>query len=224
MFSEGAAGGNAETSSANNSKKRKLDSSSKRKAEVPQVILKPKPKSKWNGPRDLFHREMGYMSKSQPQCAQIFRSKFYGSLFSAERLELMHQMEGHEGCVNCLNFNYSGTKLASGSDDMQIKIWNYGVGKLITSFNSQHRSNVFQAKFLPLIGLDNMIVSCSRDCTVKLTELNPSGTVGSTRKLVNHRGPVHKLSTSLDNPQIILSVGEDGAIFSTDIREDKPQL
>jgi WD40 repeat protein len=51
---------------------------------------------------------------------------------------------GHDGCVNCLNFNYAGTKLASGSDDLEIKIWNYTVGKLLTSFNSKHRSNVFQ--------------------------------------------------------------------------------
>lgn len=108
------------------------------------MLKKPKPKHLWNGPRELLNREMGYRGKMQPQVAEVFRSRFYGSLFSAERLELMKKLDGHTGCVNCLNFNYAGTKLASGSDDLTIKIWNYGLGKLITSFQSGHRANVFQ--------------------------------------------------------------------------------
>jgi WD repeat-containing protein 42A len=113
-------------------------------ANLPNVLQKPKPKCSWNGPREIFQRELGYRSKVQPQSCEVFRSKFYGSLVSAERLELMTKLEGHDGCVNCLNFNFAGTKLASGSDDHQIKIWNYGQAKEIASFHSKHRSNVFQ--------------------------------------------------------------------------------
>jgi len=87
----------------------------------------------------------------------------------------MLKLEGHQGCVNCLNFNYSGTKLASGSDDLDIKIWNCTLGKCITSFHSGHRANVFQARFMPFIGMDTMIVSCARDNQVRLNELSSSG-------------------------------------------------
>lgn len=69
---------------------------------------------------------------------------FYGSLFSAERLELMSKLEGHQGCVNCLNFNSSGTRLCSGSDDLDIRIWDYNRGKCDISFPSGHKANVFQ--------------------------------------------------------------------------------
>ena len=91
-----------------------------------------------------MRRELGFSAKAQPQASEIFRAGFYGSLFSAERLELMCKLDAHKGCVNCLNFNYAGTKLASGSDDLEIKIWNYSLGKCITSFQSGHRANVFQ--------------------------------------------------------------------------------
>jgi WD repeat-containing protein 42A len=226
---EGASGSGANanteaSSSSSSSAAKKMKLEGKMKQEVPPVLLKPKPKSSWCGPREILNRERGYQGKMQSQSAEIFRSKFYGSLFSAERLELMHKLEGHQGCVNCLNFNYSGTKLASGSDDLQIKIWNYGVGKLITSFNSSHRANVFQAKFLPLVGLDNIIVSCARDCQVRLTELDSSGGVAASRKLAQHRGPVHKLSVGLDNPQVVLSCGEDGVVYNIDIREEKAHM
>ncbi|ODN01395.1 DDB1- and CUL4-associated factor 8 [Orchesella cincta] len=202
-------------------KKKKM--SSKSNQDLPQVLKKPKPKHSWNGPRELLNRELGYSSKMQPQTAEVFRSRFYGSLFSAERLELMKKLDGHNGCVNCLNFNYAGTKLASGSDDLTIKIWNYGLGKLLTSFQSGHRANVFQAKFLPLVGLDNMIVSCGRDNQVRLTELDETGEVASSRKLAQHKGPAHKLSVHPENPQVILSCGEDSVVYSIDIREEKPQ-
>lgn len=133
---------NPESQESSPIKKKKLESKSNQ--ELPEVLKKPKPKHLWNGPRELLNREMGYRGKMQPQVAEVFRSRFYGSLFSAERLELMKKLDGHTGCVNCLNFNYAGTKLASGSDDLTIKIWNYGLGKLITSFQSGHRANVFQ--------------------------------------------------------------------------------
>lgn len=124
------------------------------KKELPRVLQKKKPVHNWNAPKELLRREIGLGCKLQPQSAELFRSRFYGSLFSAERLELMKKLDGHSGCVNCLNFNHSGTKLASGSDDLLIKIWDYGVGKCITSFKSGHKANVFQVlqlKFYELL-------------------------------------------------------------------------
>lgn len=203
--------------------KSKRGKAPKKPAEIPKVLLKPKPKHTWNAPKELLRREFGLPSRAQPQSAEIFRSKFYGSLISVERLELMKKLDGHHGCVNCLNFNYSGTRLASGSDDLQIKIWNYAIGKCITSFQSGHKANVFQAKFVPFNGIDTMLVSCARDNQVRLNELDSTGKVCSSRKLAQHRGPAHKLSVSPDNPHVILSCGEDGVVFNIDIREEKPE-
>ncbi|CAG7835719.1 unnamed protein product [Allacma fusca] len=220
------AGASTEKESAANESKASFPAAKKppkKKHETPKVILKPKPRYNWTGPQEMISREMGYRSPKQPQAAQIFRSNFYGSLYSVERLELMQKLDGHHGCVNCLNFNYAGTKLASGSDDLFIKIWNFGLGKSLASFHSGHRANVFQAKFLPLVGLDTMIVSCARDNQVRLSELNTAGQVWCSRKLAQHRGPAHKLSVSPESPHVVLSCGEDAVVYSIDIREDKAQ-
>jgi WD repeat-containing protein 42A len=76
---------------------------------------------------------------------------------------------------------------------------------------------------MPLVGMDNVIISCARDSQVRLTELDSTGEVGSSRKLAQHRGPVHKIAINPETPHVALSCGEDACIFSCDIRESKPQ-
>lgn len=68
-----------------------------------------------------------------------------------------------------------------------------------------------------------MIVSCGRDNQVRLNELDTTGEVSNSRKLAQHRGPAHKLSVHPENPQVILSCGEDSVVYNIDIREEKPQ-
>ena len=69
------------------------------------------------------------------------------------------------------HFNETGSKLASGSDDQMIFVWDWLRGKKLLSFQSGHTSNVFQSKFLPLTG-DTHIVTTSRDGQVRLAELS----------------------------------------------------
>lgn len=71
-------------------------------------------------------------------------ARFYGSLHSVQRLELMYKLQEHRGCVNALSFNTSGTKLASGSDDLRVVIWDWARGQPLLDFESGHRNNVFQ--------------------------------------------------------------------------------
>ena len=39
------------------------------------------------------------------------------------KLGLFQVLAGHDGCVNCLEWNKSGTLLASGSDDLFVNLW-----------------------------------------------------------------------------------------------------
>ena len=66
--------------------------------------------------------------------------------------------------MNALNFNKSGSKLASGSDDLKIMLWDWtdGAKKPLVEIDSGHRNNVFQAKFMPNCD-DTTIVSAARD-------------------------------------------------------------
>ena len=39
---------------------------------------------------------------------------------------------------------FAGTWLASGSDDLKVVVWDVNTGKPYISFNTGHKSNVFQ--------------------------------------------------------------------------------
>lgn len=124
------------------------------------VLHKEKPKHKWFIVPEVLNRQLGY--NSNIQSSELFQRRCYGSLHCVQRLELMYKLEQHEGCVNSLNFHPDGTLLASGSDDLKVVIWDWKNGKSLLTFETKHRGNVFQSKFLPLVG-DLHIVTCSRD-------------------------------------------------------------
>ena len=50
-----------------------------------------------------------------------------------DNLHKMKLLEGHDGCVNCLEWNRSGTILASGSDDLSVILWDPFQGKFMLS-------------------------------------------------------------------------------------------
>ncbi|XP_033225639.1 DDB1- and CUL4-associated factor 8-like [Belonocnema kinseyi] len=174
------------------------------------VLEKEKPKPKWFVVHELVNRQMG----NNPQ----FACRFYGSLQAVQRLELMRKLNEHQGCVNAISFNQKGNLLASASDDLNVNIWDWATGKRQFSFESGHRSNVFQVKWLPL-DTESLMVTCARDGQVRLLELP----IGKSRKIGSHQGPIHKLATHRETPHVVLSCGEDGKILSIDIRETRPR-
>ena len=141
-----------------------------------------------------------------------------GSLSLVRRLELAYKLEEHEGCVNSLHFNASGSLLASGSDDLKVVVWNWERRKKAFSFDTGHRSNVFQSKFLALAG-DTHLVTASRDGQVRLAELSVTGQCRRTRRLAQHRAAVHNVALVAGNPHLVLSAGEDAAVMAIDVRE-----
>lgn len=183
----------------------------------------PRPVHHWSAPKSVISRQFGFSCNYSPD---LFRFKCYGSLHMVQRLELMYKMRKHDGCVNGLNFNTTGTKLVTGSDDLRIVVWDWTTSEPLLDYSSGHTSNVFQAKFLPYSG-DCHIVTCARDGQVRLGELSSSGVCKGTRKLGQHRGATHKLGLQKDNPHVFLSCAEDGHVLLFDIRmerrKDNPQ-
>lgn len=176
------------------------------------------PKHTWKAISDLSSREYGHSTKTP---ASIFREKVTSSLQMVQRFCLQYKMEYHDGCVNALNFNRIGTLLASGSDDLNIVLWNWVRSRPALVFDSGHRSNIFQAKFMPFSG-DCHVVSCARDGQVRLAELSLTGVCKGTKKLAQHKGAAHKLALELDSPHVFLSCGEDAMTFEVDLRQEKP--
>lgn len=99
--------------------------------EIPAVLLKRKPNYQWNPVKgklifimiiiglcvikllcisELMNRELGSLSKPgrTGKTDVMFEQRFYGSLRTVERLELMYKLNKHKGCVNSINFHPEG--------------------------------------------------------------------------------------------------------------------
>lgn len=97
----------------------------------------------WCAVPSLRAREIGRDSHQ-------FARRVCGARGLLQRLELQGRLERHTGCVNTLHFNPSGTRLASGSDDLRVVIWDWARRKAELEFDSGHKSNVFQVRKISL--------------------------------------------------------------------------
>ncbi|XP_058057881.1 DDB1- and CUL4-associated factor 8 [Anopheles bellator] len=194
--------------------------------EIMASLQTAKMKSKWNVLRDLEQRQrFGTAAAGVPGTSRycransMFTKRAYGSLDLVQRLQLSHYLRGHEGCVNSLNFNATGTMLASGSDDLQINLWSWHTNKLLKSITTGHQLNVFQTKFIEYggYGSEIEIISTGRDGHVRHTRVDPSGG-SNTQLLYRCHQAIHKVAIPASNECAFLTAGEDGKVRMYDLR------
>lgn len=174
----------------------------------------------WRIVPELIYRQYGLTPRriiKKSYFPYQFQQRTNSSLHMVERLELLHKLTKHEGCVNSLNFNKNGQLLVSGSDDLKINVWNWSANKLLGTYASGHSSNIYQTKFIDTDnGMD--IVSSARDGQVRRILVSPSGGSPSSTLLFRNESATHKLALSQCTPQEILSASEDGRIIQCDLR------
>ncbi|XP_012670809.1 DDB1- and CUL4-associated factor 8 [Clupea harengus] len=168
----------------------------------------------WRAVPSLRAREIGWGSGQ-------FVRHVCGARGLVQRLELQGRLERHTGCVNTLHFNPSGTRLASGSDDLRVVIWDWAQLRAELEFDSGHKSNVFQAKFLPHSG-DSTLAMCARDGQIRVAELSATQRCKNTKRVAQHKGAAHKLALDPDSRCSFLSAGEDAVVFGIDLCLDRP--
>ena len=76
--------------------------------------------------------------------------------------------EGHRGQINTLAFSQDGCKLASGSDDHTIKLWNVATGKILQTLKG-HLDSVTSVVFA---ASGNKLFSSSKDGTVRCWDVH----------------------------------------------------
>ncbi|XP_046570882.1 WD and tetratricopeptide repeats protein 1-like isoform X1 [Haliotis rubra] len=130
------------------------------------------------------------------------------------RLGLEKELEGHQGCVNCLEWNEDGTRLASGSDDVQVIIWDPFHHRSQTTVRTGHQGNIFSVKFLPNCN-DSIVVTGAADCKIRVHDLNLKDT---TQVFSCHAGRVKRIATAPNVPFMFWSAAEDGTVMQFDLR------
>lgn len=79
-----------------------------------------------------------------------------------EQLNLENKLNGHDGCVNAVEFNSTGDLLVSGSDDSKVILWDWARNSMRFSYPSGHLDNIFQTKIMPFSD-DQKIVTSAAD-------------------------------------------------------------
>ncbi|XP_037079395.1 WD and tetratricopeptide repeats protein 1-like [Pollicipes pollicipes] len=131
-----------------------------------------------------------------------------------QRLGLLKELDGHTGCVNCLEWNRDGSLLVSGSDDSQVILWEPYHQKLLQTIPTGHNGNIFSVKLLPA-SEDRVLATCAADCQIKVLDV-PFGEV--THQCSCHQGRVKRLAVSSHLPYLVWSAGEDGLVMQLDLR------
>lgn len=159
----------------------------------------------------LWEREVGRLPPKRFANAVMASKDFVQSLSIHKRLRK------HRGCVNTISFNSSGSLLLSGSDDQYIMLWNWEKGEPTLKFYTGHDNNVLYAQFMPFSD-DRSIISSGADGQVRHSQIQEGGCV-LTHKFAEMDYAVHRLAVQPGNPHTFFSCGQDGAVWSFDVRE-----
>ncbi|XP_050668654.1 DDB1- and CUL4-associated factor 8 [Leptidea sinapis] len=224
---EGNSSEEADSSDEADSEDATLDNNSEQIG-TPPVLSKTQPRHNYVILREIINREMGLTFPAGKTIKEdvIFERKFYGSLHAVYRMAKYNSLVKHKGCVNSINFHPEGHRLASGSDDLNVIVWDWSRNIPLQNLKTGHKTNVFQSKFLHLNSQTQLnIVTCARDGQVRLLQC-PSSSTGascSRRRLATHSRAAHKVHVSPADPHIVISAGEDAVVIRSDVREERGQ-
>uniref|UniRef100_A0A8D8UKF9 DDB1- and CUL4-associated factor 6 n=1 Tax=Cacopsylla melanoneura TaxID=428564 RepID=A0A8D8UKF9_9HEMI len=145
-----------------------------------------------------------------------------GSPSMVQRLSILKKLPIHNGCVNCICWSQNGEYLLSGSDDHHLVVTNATKDfKTEVRYQTNHRANIFNARFLPNRSYTN-VISCSGDGLITFSDLSypipPSYLPSDTNSFSCHTGTVYELTTIPQDPNTFLSAGEDYTVRCFDLR------
>ncbi|XP_058051745.1 WD and tetratricopeptide repeats protein 1 isoform X2 [Ahaetulla prasina] len=160
--------------------------------------------------RDLISRQL------KEKGALSFERHYHVTDPFIQRLGLEAELQGHAGCVNCLEWNEKGNLLASGSDDQHTIVWDPLHHKKLLSMHTGHTANIFSVKFLPHAE-DRILITGAADSKVHVHDLTVKET---THMFGDHKNRVKRIATAPMWPNTFWSAAEDGLIRQYDLREN----
>ncbi|XP_051158774.1 WD and tetratricopeptide repeats protein 1 [Leptopilina boulardi] len=150
----------------------------------------------------------------QESDASFVSQKLHVTNNFVSRLGLEAELKGHDGCVNCLEWNETGQILASASDDMHIILWDPFRYEKKLALNTGHNGNIFSVKFMPKSN-DSVLVSGAGDSKIRVHDITLADTILACNC---HTGRVKRIATAPNIPYLFWSAAEDGIIMQFDMR------
>uniref|UniRef100_A0A1B6D964 WD and tetratricopeptide repeats protein 1 n=1 Tax=Clastoptera arizonana TaxID=38151 RepID=A0A1B6D964_9HEMI len=143
-----------------------------------------------------------------------FQRHFHVTEDLINRMGLEKELVGHQGCVNCLEWDSNGRLLASASDDYKVILWDPFRYRQVQTISTGHNGNIFSVKFLPLSD-DNIIITGAGDYQVHVHDI----TLGETTQVCTcATSRVKRIAVAPQVPYMFWSASEDGGIRQIDIR------
>lgn len=175
------------------------------------------PRPDWFTLNELQRRRCGQPLLGRPQRAPTnslaFERPASYSLWMIQRLKKNKTLNNHEGCVNCLDFNENGSLLCSGSDDLNVCVWDWQTNKLRKKLSTEHKHSVFHCEFCES---GSSIITSARDGTVRLNNIE----TGLSRLLLAQSGEIGKLA--FITPQTLVTCGTNACVNFIDLRMREP--
>ncbi|XP_030386543.1 DDB1- and CUL4-associated factor 6-like [Scaptodrosophila lebanonensis] len=166
------------------------------------------------------------------QAQGYLQASLKNSLDYVQRLALMDTLKIHNGCVNTVNWNASGTYLVSGADDNHLVITDAKNYRVALKSPTKHKRHIFSARFMPNTN-DQAVISCSGEGLVIHTEfltLYGAGKANVEEALIKDQdrhsshfscqkyGTTYDVLPLTDNPRTFISCGEDCTVRCFDLR------
>ncbi|ODV90613.1 hypothetical protein CANCADRAFT_108452 [Tortispora caseinolytica NRRL Y-17796] len=131
-------------------------------------------------------------------------------VWSLDSLTPRHRLVGHVGSIFAVKWSADLTRLATGSDDRSIKLWDVSSGRCLSA-GWGHDARVWALQFID----NNTLLSSSEDCTCRVWRQNQ--TLQCTDNRLVHVGK-HAWNVAFNcRSRVYASCGGDGAVFLNDI-------
>ncbi|XP_060857378.1 WD and tetratricopeptide repeats protein 1-like [Metopolophium dirhodum] len=130
------------------------------------------------------------------------------------KLGLLAQFKRHGESVNCLQWNESGSILASSDDDHQVILWDPFLQKVKTTLTTLHHDSIYSVKFIPGCN-DNIVATGSGDWSSHTYNVTTGQKLSSC---ICSQGIINRLAVANDSPGLYWCASEDGCISQHDMR------
>ena len=139
-------------------------------------------------------------SLSKPSLATCLSSHIFPNVSPVHNMNPQIRVIGHSDSVYCLAFDITNQLLITGSDDNNIKIWDYSSNTLMESFH-YHSLEITDVQVHPS---NEFFATCSLDCSISVISLHDLSLINS----LNFDSEVHIIRFSPDGKYMAVALDE----------------